>query len=289
MGFGNVFKRIGAAINPTVLLGTGAQIAGDYMAAKQAGQDADSAREANMYMSEADRQMQREFAQNGIRWRAEDAVRAGFHPLAALGASGASYQNSAIQIDGSSPKGEFYSRLGQNVGRAINATSTQNERAVNALNLERMGLENAVLKKQLEGMSGPAFPGGDNFLRGQGNTNSTMDIRPVRVNVSQPGRAAQEAGWRPDVSYSRTDTGLVPMIPEGLSESLEDDLVGQIMWRIRNQLMPNLTGSGAPPRSQLPKGKNQWRWDKVKQEWTPYGTHRRSFGREIYEKFRYGR
>ena len=34
--------------------------------------------------------LQREFAQNGIRWRAADARAAGLHPLAALGSSGAS-------------------------------------------------------------------------------------------------------------------------------------------------------------------------------------------------------
>ena len=39
---------------------------------------------------------QKEFAQNGIRWKVADAKAAGLHPLAALGASTASYSPSAV-------------------------------------------------------------------------------------------------------------------------------------------------------------------------------------------------
>lgn len=44
--------------------------------------------------------LQKEFAQNSIQWKVQDAMKAGLHPLAALGASG--YSASPIQIDNSS-------------------------------------------------------------------------------------------------------------------------------------------------------------------------------------------
>ena len=40
-----------------------------------------------MQQAELDRQLQKEFAQHGVRWRVEDAKAAGIHPLAALGMS----------------------------------------------------------------------------------------------------------------------------------------------------------------------------------------------------------
>lgn len=44
--------------------------------------------------------LQREFAQNSIQWKVQDAIKAGLHPLAALGASG--YSASPVQVDNSS-------------------------------------------------------------------------------------------------------------------------------------------------------------------------------------------
>lgn len=44
--------------------------------------------------------LQKEFAQNSIQWKVQDAMKAGLHPLAALGASG--YSASPVQVDNSS-------------------------------------------------------------------------------------------------------------------------------------------------------------------------------------------
>ena len=119
-------------------------------------------------------------------------------------------------------------------------------------------LDNQIRASQLQKLntpaSGPPAPSGsdtDNFVPGQGNSPLVIN-KPLTRTVSAPGRPAQEAGWRPDVSYSRTDTGLTPMVPESLSESLEDDMVGKILWRVRNQLLPNFTGQGKPPLHMLP-------------------------------------
>lgn len=67
---------------------------------------------------------QKEFAQNGIRWRVEDAKQAGIHPLYAIGANTPTYSpQSAVGTD------YGLSQAGQDISRAIEAKQTRAERA----------------------------------------------------------------------------------------------------------------------------------------------------------------
>lgn len=66
----------------------------------------------------ANADLQREFAQHGIRWRVADARAAGLHPLAALGATGAS-ASPAFQA--------FSSRDGQDISGAMERTLARSE------------------------------------------------------------------------------------------------------------------------------------------------------------------
>lgn len=237
---------------------------------------------ASQSMAERNIQLQKEFAQHGIRWKVGDAVAAGLHPLYALGANTQSFSPVSVGVDSSSPLGDMARNMGQDISRAVSAGRTANEREMAALqlstaktDLEGKALDNQIRLAQLKKLQavGPAMPssGGDaaNFVPGQGD-GSIVKVKPAERTASQPGRLAQEAGWRPDVSFSRTDTGLTPMVPESLSESLEDDIIGKMMWRFRNQLMPNLTGQGKPARSQLPRGADDWYWSHTNQEWKPH-------------------
>lgn len=100
---------------------------------------------------------QREFAQQGIRWKVADAQAAGLHPLAALGAQVSSYSPVSVG-DLSVPRTDF-GGMGQDIGRAIDAGSTQAERTdrmgaaitrtAQVFSLEKMNLENEILKTQL--------------------------------------------------------------------------------------------------------------------------------------------
>lgn len=66
---------------------------------------------------------QQEFAQNGIRWRVEDAKAAGIHPIFAVGANSPTYSpQAAIGTD------YGLSSAGQNISRAIEAKQTARER-----------------------------------------------------------------------------------------------------------------------------------------------------------------
>lgn len=110
---------------------------------------------------------QREFAQNGIRWKVADAQAAGLHPLAALGAQTSSFSN---VVGGDGLKSDF-SGLGQDIGRAIDAGSTAGERTdrlssavaktATRLTLEKSSLENDLLRTQIakqRAQIGPPIP-----------------------------------------------------------------------------------------------------------------------------------
>lgn len=125
--------------------------------------------------------MQREFAQNGIRWKVADAKAAGLHPLAALGAQTMSPQASMSGIDYG-----FLGDMGQNIGRAIQAKQTKEERIaqeaynrqVQDLNLENMRLQNNLLASQASAINRtslpPAMPSDVQSMPGQGDSLSPV-------------------------------------------------------------------------------------------------------------------
>lgn len=105
---------------------------------------------------------QKEFAQNGIRWRVEDAKAAGIHPLYALGAQTSSFSPVSV--------GSNFAAAGQDISRSVDAARTAPERTdarIAALSLERAGLENDLLRAQIAstvtrlnqgGQVGPPLP-----------------------------------------------------------------------------------------------------------------------------------
>lgn len=123
-----------------------------------ASKSSDATREANAMAladKERDRELQREFAQSGIQWRVADAIKAGIHPLAALGGSGATYSPSAISISPDTSMGTALAASGQDISRAMNATRSQGQRdaaftkSVQDLSLQKLGLENELLASQI--------------------------------------------------------------------------------------------------------------------------------------------
>lgn len=98
---------------------------------------------------------QKEFAQHGLRWKVEDANRAGIHPLYAVGAPAQSFSASfgAAQSQPLTGMGDALSSAGQDVGRAVSQTLTPQEKVYNqtiqALQLDRASLENDLLRSQI--------------------------------------------------------------------------------------------------------------------------------------------
>lgn len=145
--------------------------------------------------AEKDAELQREFAQNGVRWKVADATAAGIHPLYALGAQTHSFAPSSV---GSTD----FATGGQNLGSAIQAMTTPKEKldgfakTVQGLTLEKMGLENEVLRSQLRVVNqparGPGMPGGATLIDGQGNSAPSVNIGGFKFKVGSE-TAAQDA------------------------------------------------------------------------------------------------
>lgn len=138
--------------------------------------------------AEKQAQTQREFAQSGIQWKVKDAEAAGIHPLYALGANTVSYSPVTVG-DGGIGKG--LSDASQDIGRAAKAALTHGDRdsvqskQVAALQLERAGLENELLRSQIakeRAQIGPAMPAlnAGGVIPGQPATLTTAGGYPVK-------------------------------------------------------------------------------------------------------------
>lgn len=129
------------------LISAGANLIGGILGKKSADADREAAQAANRQNV----RLQKEFAQNSIQWKVEDAKKAGVHPLYAVGAPTSTYTPSSIGGSSGNPLGEGMAAAGQDIGRAMLAGSTQTtrnaayEEQVRALTLTRMDLENSLL------------------------------------------------------------------------------------------------------------------------------------------------
>lgn len=253
---------------------------------------------------------QEEFAKNSIRWKIADGAAAGLSPLAALGASGTSFSPVSSNYQSTPYQNDTLSRMGQSISRATQAASTSYERELHdlqvsslKLDIEGKAIDNQIRASQLSQRSqiGPSFPGADNFIPGQGNSGSSVRPKPATPTMSQEGRLSQEAGWVPTTLMGRTDTGFLPYMPQQLAESTEDDPLAKIDWFVRNRLVPMFTGSGKPPKSQLPKGATDWdlsnsgEWVPVSrsgsnpwERWSNYITNWQDRHHDDYYKWRKG-
>lgn len=90
-------------------------------------------------------QYQRDFAQQGVRWRVEDAKAAGINPLVAMGANLPTYQPSNFI-----PGDYGMSKFGQGLNRAIESMKTKDERQTDRdMTVERQWIENQKARKEL--------------------------------------------------------------------------------------------------------------------------------------------
>lgn len=147
------------------IISAGANLVGGFLNR----QSADRHNEAQIRQAELNRQMQLDFAQQGIRWKVDDAKAAGIHPLYALGANTVSYSPVSLGGGSDSSLGNAMAAAGQDLSRAINTTRTSSERSsafektVQNLTLQKMGLENDLLASQvakLRQTPNPPIPSG---------------------------------------------------------------------------------------------------------------------------------
>lgn len=143
-------------------------------------------------------QMQKEFAQNGIRWRVADAEAAGLHPLAALGSSGSTYSPVGLFTDpgqGGPTTGESLRQMGQGIDRAINVTRTKEEKLMADLSLMKAKAEVDYVHQQIA------------------ESNWRMN-NPVGPNAGLPGGPWVESKTRvPEFAFSDAGPGRIGIQP----------------------------------------------------------------------------
>lgn len=230
--------------------------------------------------------LQKEFAQNSIRWRVEDAKRAGVHPMAALGISPASF--SPVSSSLSYPASTSYlSDMGQNIDRAIQAGKDQEGQqkaegfadSINALTLEKMGLENDILRQELASKKA--------VMR-------TVPAKPApAINISKPfgdqidapspaGSASTPAGIDtfnndPSALYDLVIVGdsLVPVfnpdIADPLSESVHNSVAAKAAYisaiNKREILGPPRSTWSKSQKDRVDSGRYHWVFDALLWKW----------------------
>jgi len=230
--------------------------------------------------AEKQAKLQKEFAQNGIQWKVEDAKAAGLHPLAALGAQTLSY--SPVQV-GQDNLGAGLASAGQDIGRAIDATRSQSgkvdayTKTVQDLNVRRMGLENEILASKLAtthqtGGTPPMPTAGDRHLiEGQAQS-GLVNRQPLKVDSNAINQPSLEAGSITDMGTSRTTDGWAPVMSKDFKDRGEEDLGAMISWNIRNRILPSMGFNYNPPKEIKLDNGEMWYFNPIKQQyqkWRP--------------------
>jgi hypothetical protein len=203
--------------------------------------------EAEQALAQQNMAMQKEFAQQGIRWKVEDAKQAGIHPLYALGANTISFN--PVQTGSS---GSYLSDMGQDISRAIHATRTFGERqeavnaTANALKLQNMELQNQLLASQIAKMQqtpNPPMPTYDGFAPTTADVGQQgIKVEPAKVIVTDKDDRSRIAGTKAGnmriVVNKYGDTMLVPQ-SQDVADAIESGGVPvQTEYFVKNRLYP---------------------------------------------------
>lgn len=137
--------------------------------------------------------LQREFAQNSIRWRVADAKAAGVHPLFAMGGPSATYSPAPITTH----MADAISGAGQDLSRAVTAQASQPERQI---------LQHQLVQSQASASRDFAMASYYRSLEAR-NIQSLNNAAPIPMeDIQDPGDQVRAARW---ASYSAPTAGVV--------------------------------------------------------------------------------
>lgn len=245
------------------LVGAGASLAGGMMNAT-----------ASKTIAREQMKQQKEFAQNGIQWRVEDAKKAGLHPLYAIGAQGASY--TPVSQD-SSAMGNAVADAGAYLGKAIDGSiDAASRKALEQENLEftrrmrfnqleearervkGLKLDNEAQMMQMAqraagvsnnparplsvstpmGEFGVNNPAQRSHLSKVGGNNASVlagvNLKPADVVLTSPGRPNQVAGANAETQLLRTENGYQILPSQAFADATDDDILSKIAFNIRH-------------------------------------------------------
>lgn len=203
--------------------------------------------------------LQREFAQNSIQWRVNDAKKAGIHPIAALGSQGISYNPSYVG--------------GDNFGGSQASISTSTgDKEMNELNKRLLTAQ--VRQAEAEATSAersllpkPQNTGGVLFGASQtrGSLTNQTGVGHSASPTSMPGQASVNpygvAEVNNAVNFTKNTDGSLSLMPsEDVQDLVSESMLERLRWyasqysddsKIRAGVMDSLLGKG----KDIPKGK----------------------------------
>lgn len=189
-------------------------------------------------MNDKNAALQREFAQNSIQWKVNDAKKAGIHPLAALGASTYSASPSFVS-GGNSGVGDAVSSMGQAIGDAVSSKEAAKEEAKQDklfdLEVKQKELENAKLASEIAQNFNSSF----SSLAPDRSISTGISSLGQAIGKSPPSSAPYGVDSKPfnDVAFLKNKDGTFSMtygsdIQDLVSEATEE----RLGWKLRNQV-----------------------------------------------------
>lgn len=267
-------KSLLGSVTGSGLLSAGTTLLGGLMGNKKQ----EDSNELAIQLANQEYERQKEFAQMGIRWKAEDAKAAGLHPLAAIGSLGASYSPTiAAQqpVDGLS---RSISDMGQDLTRAKVATMSEQDKQLGVLALKNATLRNDALEAEIaqrwasidQMLRQPSMP--SSVGSGPGTVAVSAPVGAVKVEPrkavsSAPGASHVEAGTSPSMTTFTDASGKKFRVPnQQLAEILENMGTGVPQaFMLNNWLQEKMYGPGVP-QTKIPNT-HEWRWNKWRQQY----------------------
>lgn len=249
------------------LIGAGASILGGLLARKSA-KDQQSANTA----------LQREFAQKGIQWRVADAKAAGLHPLAALGASGASYSPNPI-VAGDMGIGSAGQQLGNAVSRMRAPVENASQKAFADANLRHLNAQTSLVEQQITNSrmrmmmelqrNSKPNPGIGATAQDPVKPIGSVDLQAVpRSSTASGSFGTAQAGIEPESQWvkgvSRGGQTIFYRAPNPAVIPDSDIMSPEYGW----WLLRNLGGSSQPPPNRYKPDTHEWHYSLRDGGWT---------------------
>lgn len=167
---------------------------------------------------------QKEFAQQGIRWKVADATKAGLHPLAALGANTHSFTPSVVGT-GTGGKGSMLSEMGQGIANSVEAIQNLDVHKLNEaqMNLIQAQTEETKARTQaIVGQQTTTHPQPPSRLLPSNDSESIKIQEPV-VQTPLPNNPGVGAIMQKNQYVEDRDGGVILAPSEEMGELYEND------------------------------------------------------------------
>lgn len=181
--------------------------------------------------SEADRQWQKDFAQNSIKWKVKDGQKVGLSPLASIGAQGTYYQPTGIGVNTSGAAMDGIKSLGQQIAHKFQRRDPENDLRLDNINANnkyikaqtrKINLENARLEKNLLGMGANS---------NQAGIVSSGGIKEVPSERVASGRLGLEKAVKPMQKITVDKKGRIYFpLGKAAEEAMENDWFAKIKY-----------------------------------------------------------